>query len=285
MFGHHLFPEFASLFEDIDLLEDIEGQKGNRAQFIKDKIATKWRGVPGYKEIDPFLEKLAAVDPSPNGIYMPWMAKLILINPQLNKPEDLDRVGNDLRSFETHKRRIENKDINQYKSFDDLYDVIKPFENQPAVSPEDEEKQRQLEKIKNETTTIYAGPEGWVRIPHSFEAAKFFAQNTRWCTANRGMFDHYSKSDVLIVVYDKESKQRYQLHIESGQFANEADRNQGINSVPEWAKPKIFEWYKNNNPNLSLRHIMALSNFGKENLAKGTPHEALLDLMAQYNIA
>lgn len=272
------------------LMEELEGQKAQRAEFIKKTYADKWkRGLPGYENIDAFLEKLGEVDPSRNGMYMPWLAKLAIMKPNENRTEDLDRVGEDLRHFEANKARIANKDINSYKGFQELFDVIAPFLAPKVLTKDDKAKAKaaaELEKVKKDILTVYSGPEGWIRIPTTRDAAIFLGQNTRWCTSAKGnnMFSHYAKSDSLFVVYDKETKTRSQLHIDSGQFAGEDDRNKGLNAVPKWAQQHIVDWYKNNNPNLSLRHIMALSNYSDENLAAGTDHEDLVNLMRQYGV-
>lgn len=284
------FREF--LDDDIEnnlLVEDLEGQKAQRADFIKQKYAEQWHGLPGYETIDAFVEKLGEVDPTRNGAYMPWLAKLAILKPGDNRAEDLDRVGEDLRHFETNKSRIANRDIGQYKSFQDLFDVIAPFLVPKEMTADEKAKQKEAErlaKIKDQIITVYNGPEGWIRIPTSAEAAKFLGQNTRWCTAaeRNNMFSHYNGSDVLFVIYDKQSKKRNQLHIDSGQFADEADRNQGIDTVPQWARQPLVDYYKANNPNLSLRHIMSLTKFTDENLAKGTDHEDLINLMKEYGI-
>lgn len=269
--------------------EDLEGQKQARAEFIKNKLGPQWHGLPGYQDIDAFLEKLGEVDPSPKGIYMPWLARLAITKPTENRAEDLDRIGQDLQAFEANKARIQNKDINSYKSFQDLFDVIAPFLQPKKKSKEDLAKEKEaakLAKIKGDIETVYAGAEGWIRIPKTEEAAKFLGQNTRWCTAasRSNMFSHYNKSDVLFVVYDKATKSRSQLHIDSGQFAGEDDRNKGIKSVPEWARNPIIEWYKKNNPQLSLKQIMGLSTISDENLAAGTEHEDLIALMQKYGV-
>lgn len=269
--------------------EDLEGQKKARGEFIKNKFGPQWHGLHGFETIDQFIEKLGEVDPSPKGIYMPWMARLVLAKPNENRAEDLDRIGQDLQAFEANKARIQNKDINAYKSFQDLFDVIAPFLQPKKKSKEDVAKEKEaakLAKIKDQITTVYAGAEGWIRIPNTEEAAKFLGQNTRWCTAAKGnnMFNYYNKSDVLFVVYDKATKTRSQLHIDSGQFAGEDDRNKGIKSVPEWARDPIIEWYKSNNPQLTLKQIMGLSSLSDENLAAGTEHEDLINLMQKYGV-
>jgi len=279
------------IFENFSLDEDLEGQKAQRGQFIKDKYGKDFRGIPGYPKdkLDDLIEKIGEVDPSTKGIYMPWIARLVISKPQENRAEDLDRVGQDLQNFETHKRQIARKDINQYRSFADLYDAIAPFLAPRELTADEAEKQRQkeeLEKVKNDIVTVYAGPEGWIRMPKTYEAAKFLGQNTRWCTSMLQQYQYYTKDDKLFVVYDKDNKQRYQLHINSGQFAREDDRNIGTSSVPEWAKPKILDWYDKNvgRDKLTWKQVMTLSTYGDENLAKGTPHEELVALMKAYNV-
>jgi hypothetical protein len=145
---------------------------------------------------------------------------------------------------------------------------------------------KKLAAVKGEITTVYTGPEGWIRIPTTKKAAQFLGQSTRWCTSAsaNNMFDYYNKSDSLFVIYDKASKTRHQLHIDSGQFADTADKNQGMNSVPQWARQPIVNWYKENNPQLSLKQLMSLSSFTDENLAAGSDHEDLLALMKQYGV-
>ena len=69
------------------LLEDLEGQKASRGQFIKDKYGKEWRGIPGYAKdkFDALIDKIGEVDPSRNGMYMPWIAKLVIAKPQENR--------------------------------------------------------------------------------------------------------------------------------------------------------------------------------------------------------
>lgn len=269
--------------------EDLEGQKKARGEFIKNKFGPQWHGVHGYADIDAFLDKLGEVDPSPKGIYMPWIARLIITKPNENRAEDLDRIGQDLQAFEANKARIQNKDINAYKSFQDLFDVITPFLKPQKKTAEEKSKEKEaarLAKVKGDIETVYSGAEGWIRIPTTVESSNFLGQNTRWCTASNtnNMFNHYNKSDVLFVVYDKATKSRSQLHIDSGQFAGEDDRNKGIKAVPEWARDPIVDWYKKNNPQLTFKQIMALSSISDENLAAGTEHEDIIALMQKFGV-
>ena len=269
--------------------EELTGVAANRANFVKSKLEPHWKGLPGYTDIDVWLEKLAEVDPTQKKIYIPWLARMCVSKPQENKTEDLDRVGEDLRIFELNKSKIANKDINTYKSFQELFDVIAPFLAPKVKTADDIEKEKQaaaLAKVKDQIITVYQGPEGWIRIPTTLASSEFLGQNTRWCTAAKtnNMFQHYAKDDNLFVVYDKASKKRSQLHIQSGQYADETDRNQGIKAVPDWAGKKILEYYQAHNPHLTMKQLMALQAFTDNNLAAGTPHEELFDLFKQYGV-
>jgi hypothetical protein len=271
------------------LLEDLQAHKAQRGDFIVKTYANKWQGLPGFNSIEEFVEKLGEIDPTPKGIYMQWLAKLCIQDPERNRTEDLSRIGDDLKAFETFKSKLANKDINSYKSFDALYEAIAPFLAPKKKSKEElaaDRAEKKLANIKGEITTVYTGPEGWIRIPTTKKAAQFLGQSTRWCTSAsaNNMFDHYNKRDSLFVIYNKADKTRHQLHIDSGQFADTSDKNKGINAVPQWARQPIVNWYKENNPQLSLKQLMSLSNFTDENLAAGSDHEDLLALMKQYGV-
>lgn len=272
-----------------ELLEALEGQQKSRGDFIIKTYGPKWKGLGDFKTIEDFVEELAKVDPTRNGQYMQWLAKLAITRPDQNRVEDLDRVAGDLRAFEKFKAKLEVKDINQFKSFQDLFLAIEPFlapKEKTAEEKKAEQEEAKLSKIKDEITIVYNGPEGWIRIPTTKKAAQFLGQSTRWCTSAKAknMFDLYNASDSLFVIYDKETKKRSQLHIDSGQFADEKDTNHGLDAVPKWAWKPISDWYKKHNPNLSMKHLVALSAGSGENLAVGTDHEDLLNLMKSYGV-
>jgi hypothetical protein len=265
----------------------LESPKDERANFIKNQLGAKLSAVTD--NVDGLIDKIAETDPSPNGAMMPWIARLIAKNPEQNKIEDLGRLSGDLALFLQHKKNIENKDINSYKSFEAVYDAIAPFTKPKKMSPEERKAARQAEKIaqwKEQIETVYNGPEGWIRIPHSRGAAQFLGQGTRWCTSAKcnNMYDSYNARDKLFVVYDKKTKERFQLHIESGSYADSADKMQGLNALPEWARPAVVEWYKKNKPDLSFKHIVTLGNLGGDVKDVAGEHADLLDLMAQYGV-
>lgn len=284
----------------LDLFENdifLENQKAQRAQWIRDKLGDDFQrqAIPGYAKkedgLQRLIDKLSAVDPTNNGAYMPWLARMVIKDPHKNKPEDLERMGDDLANFERLKPRLAKRDINQYKSFEEVYDTIEPLlKAAPSEKDIEKEKERQRDaEMRGQIINVYEGPEGWIKSPTTEKASCWLGRNTRWCNAaeKNNQFNYYNKSDRLFVIFDKKSGERMQLHIDSGQLADEADRMKGMHNVPEWAKQPILDWYLANvgKDKLTLKQVLTLgSTFGGEDLAKGTEHEDLLDLFKQYKV-
>lgn len=273
------------------LLEALEGQKQKRFDYLLKTYEPSWKdGVEGYKDLKKFLEAVGKADPTLNGAYMQWIASRIIKSPEQNRAEDLKRVKTDLTKFEEVKSKLEKRDLNQYKSFADLFGVIAPFLKPKKETAAEKRAREKLEKVENmksnEIESVYNGPEGWIKIPKTRAAACFLGQNTRWCTASNknSMFDHYNTTDRLFVIYDKSSRQRSQLHINSGQFADEADRNKTLKAVPAWAGDRLVKWYHQNEKKLGLKHIFAFHDMGHKDAGKGTEHEELLDLFTKFGV-
>lgn len=274
-----------------DLYLLLESQRDERITYLINQLKPKWdNGIESEPDLDKFVKNVAKTDPSLKGVYMQWIVRLIMKNPDQNRLEDLSRLRVDLENFEKFKSKLEIKDINQYKTFSDLYDAIEPFvRKRPKTSEEkaNERREKQLETLKSEITIVYNGSEGWIRIPKTKKAAQYLGQSTRWCTSAKAnnMFDSYNKQDSLFVIYEKSSKKRWQLHIDSGQFANEADKTLDWKEIPTWAKTHIYKWYKDNT-NLSMKQMIRLKDFANEdeNIAKGSEHEDLFALMKQYGV-
>jgi len=274
-----------------ELFEDITPQKQNAAGFIKKTYGPKWNKLPGFDDIDKFIEKLAEVDPSRNGSYMRWLAKCLINDPRDNHVEDLGTIGEELRNFERFKPKIPNKDINSYKNFSDLYAALQPFTKKPETEEEKksaEEKEKALaeyEKMRSQIITVYNGSEGWIRIPKTKAAACYLGQNTKWCTAATTSHNHFDgyKSDKLFVIYSKSDKSRVQLHIKTGQLADVLNRQIGMSNIPKWSVPHIIQWYKDNPENMTLKHVMTLGSHDPS-IAKGTQHEDVLKLMQKYGV-
>src|SRR5208283_4556762 len=159
----------------IELLEALMGQKQKRLEFLVGTYTPKWKGVEGYKDIEKFIEKIGELDPSQNGAYMQWMMKLVLKDPHENKVEDLERVAGDLKTFEENKSKIQNKDVNSYKSFQELFTVIEPFtkpreKTKDEIAAEKDEAARAA--VRKDIETVYEGPDFCEDTPTTKKASQ-----------------------------------------------------------------------------------------------------------------
>lgn len=271
------------------LMEAIEPAKQKKADYIVKQMGDRWTGLPGFESIDDFVDKISNIDPTRNGAMMPWIARMAFKNPTLNKTEDLDRLAGDLQYFEQFKSKLDNKDINSYKSFAAVYTAIEPFTRPVKPTAADRKEARSAAKIakfKDEILTIHNDGSGWIRIPTTKGAAQFIGQGTRWCTSAKcsNMFDHYNDKGRLFIIYDKASKERFQLQVEST-FADSADNMHDFSKIPEWAKIPVVTWYKANTPNMTLDQTMRLAKIANlDNDDEQSDHSDLLKLMRQYDI-
>lgn len=240
------------------LMEALEGQKLKRAEFIRKQLGNKWKPIPGASTVDEFIELVSEADPSANGMYMPWLARVVAANPRENKVEDLQRTRGDLEMFEKSKNRLVKKDINQYKSFNELFSAIEPLI--AVARKEQEHQEKELAKLSKEMVVVYQGPEGWIRVPLTKNASCYLGKGSRWCTASTdsiNMFQHYDHMDYLFVIYYKEKKERRQLHLVDGQYMDEQDRAVPLSEIPAWARNAIGNFYLKNINGLSFKQATA----------------------------
>jgi len=170
--------------------------------------------------------------------------------------EDLYKVTDDLLKFDYLKktgRYKGEKDINQIKSIDDLYDQVKDYSISKEELTTSKAERAQME-VHPGAKMGYDGPK-WQVIeihnnPMGKEAACYYGgqnRETRWCTSSPGLtyYDRYIKDGPLYVVMDKTDteiaqpqgrdveghkqtglpKKRYQFHFPSNQFMDIDDRS------------------------------------------------------------
>jgi hypothetical protein len=144
------------------------------------------------------------------------------------KEEDFYKVKEYLRLFVKFINRIDSnkRDISKYNTIQDLYSVVKDFENNEddiATS-----KTSEIKKIKEEELDLVFSNSSWsVYVPLTEKASCLIGKGTQWCTAaekSNNMFDHYNGQGKLYVLINKDNNSKYQLHFESNQLMDENDR-------------------------------------------------------------
>lgn len=233
----------------------------NESSFIKLFEATNLSDIyqKYYSNIpqDEFNEIVSA-DPTwnsdkPNkmGKYGKWLLSLYMS--KRLKLEDLYKAKTYLSYFVKYNNVIDNKDINTYKTLNDLYSVVSNFIENPDQATS---KQDAIRKIKEGAEKVYEDNEWLVIIPHTEEASCYYGKGTQWCTAadkGSNMFDHYNEQGNLYININKTTHEKYQFHFETDSFMDETDtpienpifKTIGFNdSILEWYKENVKEWQK-----------------------------------------
>lgn len=177
--------------------------------------------------IDAILEILERGDPTRNKAYSQAIAKMY--GNGLSKAEDVvSTLADYLAKFDKLKNRKKiqppRNDFNRYKSLEDFMDVVDEYPDEEAESKPEE---------KKNATELYRDSQLIVTVPNDVEAACYYGQGTRWCTAgkNNNMYDYYTKGNrPLYVIIPRQQAypgEKYQFHFETKQFMNEQDRQIG----------------------------------------------------------
>lgn len=182
-----------------------------------------------YNDIDDnTFNAIVASDPTydpnkPNkmGKYGKWLLGLYKI--KRLKVEDLYKAKQYLSVYVKYINMVSVKDINQLRSLQDLYSVIKEFIDDPnqATSHNDE-----IRKIKEGAEKVYEDNEWIIIIPHTKEASCYYGKGTQWCTAaekSMNYFDKYNEEGDLFININKRTQEKYQFHFESESFMDATD--------------------------------------------------------------
>lgn len=235
-----------------------------------------------------------------------WGVKLEQLQEQFM--EDLYKVTDDLLKFDYLKKTGKykgQKDINQIKSIDDLYDQVKDYN----ISKEE------LTTTKTERANMDVHPGAkmgydggkWQVIeihdnPLGKEAACYYGgqnRETRWCTSSPGLtyYDRYIKDGPLYVVLDKTDtevaqpqgrdveshkqtglpKKRYQFHFPSNQFMDIDDRSVSLENFLNSDGKELKEYFKH-------EFASALTDQSGEQVAIHYPNDKVSRFIALYGL-
>ena len=294
-------------------------KKGKKALMDKDTLMAFMKADPTTRQTDEEIKKV--------GAYSQWVIKQYMnlqqscdqahtYDPKPNSPwsqcleedqrlfmEDLYKVTEDLLKFDHLKKTPKytgEKDINKFKSTQELYDAIKDYK----IDTE-ELTTTKAERIRDDAEVVHEDSDWIIIIPHSKEASCHYGGGqSRWCTASKSSnyYDHYSKQGPLYMVMRKEDAQKgpnesksHQFHFESNSFMNAEDRQIDLatffNQYPE-LKPFFQDKFaryldKNFGEKIEVRYpndtvSKYISIYGFEDFFKRIP-QGLKRLDIEYN--
>ena len=144
---------------------------------------------------DDIFMQLIALDPTYRnnnslGKYGKWI--LNLYNKGNLAEEEFEEVTPLLQQFTTYRNRVANKDLNAYKSLQELSDVLSAVVDDDSMLTQ-RQKVRFLKNVKAGRTKVsaeddyevaYEDSDWIVFIPHTHEASMKLGKDTSWCTAH-----------------------------------------------------------------------------------------------------
>ena len=136
-----------------------------------------------------------------------------------------------LNEFIKKKANLANKDLNSYKSPDELYKILS------EVQLTDRQKERKLRKDISGAKHVGSTANFDIYIPQTYEASCALGKGSGWCTSDsrtRQYFDYYKDryGGNYYIIISKDGKYKYQIHFESQQYSA-AGTNPDINNPNE----------------------------------------------------
>lgn len=199
---------------------------------IKDAYTSYYKDIPE----DIFIKIVGSSQTEPN-ILLPitkWVLEKYKKNPQdvMNHLNDLrknDRQGI-LDLFERLCVRDminhQQKNINKYKSVQELSEFIDKFDVNEIMQMTPGEWSKAVNGAKNDIYKFYEDEKWYCVIPKNKYAACYWGSGTEWCTATRNennYFDTYYEEGHMIILIDKQTKEKYQFHFQSQQYMDKKD--------------------------------------------------------------
>ena len=194
-------------------------------EFLSEDINAVKKYYPNIDD-DMFMQ-LIQLDPTYRGNdsagkYGKWL--LNLYNRGNLSEEDFEEVTPLLNHFTTYRNRIQNKDLNSYKSLDALSDVLASVINDDSMLT-DRQKLRFLKNVKsgkiktdaeNDYDVVFNNSNWIVCVPNTHEASMKLGKGTDWCTAheNPEWYETYTYEDgeefSLYIMKNKHTGERFQ---------------------------------------------------------------------------
>lgn len=135
------------------------------------------------------LEKITK-DVAPK--YLDWVGKVM---DEINFDETFSKLVPTLKRFQNISTNLPQTDINQYKSFDELSNVITTYDNRIR---------REVKQVKG-GNVVYDDGVYFVVNPLNHESSCYYGAGTKWCTAAEtdSHFKKYNEDGKLFYIIDR----------------------------------------------------------------------------------
>ena len=147
-----------------------------------------------YPDLD--VPRLAAADPSPTKKYLPWVLRQLAAGAA--EADVLPSVG----LFHTHGQRFQKRDINQYRTAQELEDAVKEVLGRPSAGGQRAAKKSSALKMHDDDRFLLVRPD-------SHGAAQEYGKGTTWCITMRtaAYYNQYAADNsIFYFLVDKRGR-------------------------------------------------------------------------------
>lgn len=168
------------------------------------------------------------------GAYATWLIKRIDDGVLELKTEDIYKWKDYFQMFNRRKDEFKFKDINLYKTEDDIKQFIQKasdLKNQEEKDPTKKKGVSKTDKFSDlkigevDGFDVYEIPKGRKDL---YNTSCELGSGTEWCTATgntSNYFNQYIDKGPLYIFMKPGSDEKYQFHFESGQFMDKYDQS------------------------------------------------------------
>lgn len=199
-------------------------------RMLTEDIAAVRKLYPKISKND--FDRLIALDPTYDrnrdsvGTYGKWILNLF----NKGKLDNEGHVTDVLIRFNTEKNQLKNKDINTFKSLDELDAYLNDESNYKELSARQKLRRTQTEvrktEVGKEADLIFSNDNWEVWIPRTHTASCKLGQGSRWCTASTGSdyyFNNYNNKGPLFININKLTEHKWQFHSQTNSYMDEND--------------------------------------------------------------
>jgi hypothetical protein len=179
--------------------------------------------------INSIMAALESADPTANKQYVQWLAK-VYANEGVMMEDLVGKARDWLETYDLYKKKrlFTGEDAGLANIMNLKYNDLANISKREDLAAKIEQGQAKT-LPKGDSETVFENSQVRIIHPKDQEAACYYGQGTRWCTAATGSsnyFDNYNRSGPMYILLPKQPKyegEKYQLHFESGQFMDETD--------------------------------------------------------------
>ena len=124
--------------------------------------------------------------------YLDWVGKVV---DEINFDETFSKLVPTVNRFNNISTNLPQTDINQYKSFDELYNAITSYDSRIR---------RDVKQVKG-GNVVYDDGVFFVVNPLNYESSCYYGKGTKWCTAAEtdSHFKRYNEDGKLFYIIDR----------------------------------------------------------------------------------